>query len=130
LNDSLKFQVVLRAYANERVTSRLLGGFNEAGDLVLEGHDTGDFVEEVWGDDDYEYWLTVHAAAVPKLAEELGLQVKETCPAGEAERQAFVMGVLKKLFSEGASELRFSSDSEFKKWLEGRGIPSDFSSWP
>lgn len=29
------------------------------GDLQLEGYDIGDSVEEFWGDDDYEYWVTV-----------------------------------------------------------------------
>lgn len=32
---------------------------NESGDLVLEGCDNGDYVKQVWGDFDYEYWVTV-----------------------------------------------------------------------
>ena len=31
----------------------------ENGDLVLSGQDLGEFVEQVWGDWDYEYWVTV-----------------------------------------------------------------------
>ena len=32
---------------------------DDAGNLVLEGFDIGDSVEEFWGDSDYEYWLTL-----------------------------------------------------------------------
>ncbi|MEP6850599.1 MAG: hypothetical protein ABI999_17200 [Acidobacteriota bacterium] len=32
---------------------------DEDGRLVLEGYDLGSFVEEVWGDSDYEYWRMV-----------------------------------------------------------------------
>ena len=31
----------------------------ENGDLVLSGQDVGEFVQQVWGDWDYEYWVTV-----------------------------------------------------------------------
>ena len=33
----------------------------ENGDLVLSGQDLGEFVEQVWGDWDYEYWVTVNS---------------------------------------------------------------------
>lgn len=33
----------------------------ENGDLVLEGCDNGEMVREIWGDFDYEYWITVKA---------------------------------------------------------------------
>lgn len=32
---------------------------SEDGDLVLEGCDNGEYVKQVWGDFDYEYWVTV-----------------------------------------------------------------------
>jgi hypothetical protein len=119
----------LVAHENERVTSRLQAGFNGAGDLVLEGYDVGSFVEEVWGDSDYEYWLTVHSEEIPRLVEELVRETGELAPTAE-NQPPFVMGVLKKFFTEGHAPVYFKNDSEFKKWLDARGIPSDFSSWP
>lgn len=44
------------------------------GDLVLEGQDLGAAVREMWGDSDYEYWVTVKAAHREEL---LQLLVKE-----------------------------------------------------
>jgi len=40
---------------------------NENGDLLFSGQDIGDAPEEIFGDLDYEYWLTVPAAAKDKL---------------------------------------------------------------
>ena len=41
------------------------------GDLVLEGYDLGDTVEEWWGDADYEYWRRVERQDVPRVLLEL-----------------------------------------------------------
>jgi hypothetical protein len=46
---------------SERVSVRLTARIGAGGDLILEGFDYGEFVEEVFGDDDYEYSLTVKA---------------------------------------------------------------------
>jgi hypothetical protein len=35
---------------------------NESGDLVLAGQDIGAAPTEIFGDSDYEYWVTVRAA--------------------------------------------------------------------
>ena len=37
------------------------------GDLRFSGQDIGDAPEEIFGDSDYEYWLTVPAAEKDKL---------------------------------------------------------------
>jgi len=39
----------------------------ENGDLLFSGQDIGDAPEEIFGDLDYEYWLTVPAAEKDKL---------------------------------------------------------------
>ena len=39
----------------------------EKGDLLFSGQDIGDAPEEIFGDLDYEYWLTVPAAEKDKL---------------------------------------------------------------
>ncbi len=76
---------------------------DEEGDLVFEGYDIGDSVEEYWGDSDYEYWLTVKADQLP--------------------------GVLLHLIKECFEKKIFTNDSEFREWLTKKGIPSEFQSW-
>ena len=39
----------------------------ESGDLIFSGQDIGSAPEEIFGDSDYEYWLTVPAAAKDRL---------------------------------------------------------------
>jgi len=46
---------------SERVRVRLTARIDENGDLILDGYDSGEFVEEVLHHDDYEYSLTVKA---------------------------------------------------------------------
>jgi hypothetical protein len=40
---------------------------NADGSLRLDAQDMGTAVEKIWGDDDYEYWVDVPAAALHKL---------------------------------------------------------------
>ena len=40
---------------------------NENGDLLFSGQDIGAAPEEIFGDSDYEYWLTVPAVEKDKL---------------------------------------------------------------
>ena len=40
---------------------------NENGDLLFSGQDIGDAPEQIFGDLDYEYWLTVPAAEKDRL---------------------------------------------------------------
>ena len=39
--------------------SDLFAEISEKGDLVVDGCDAGELVEEMFGDWDYEYWLTI-----------------------------------------------------------------------
>ena len=76
---------------------------NETGDLVLEGYDIGGIVENFWGNDDYEYWLTV---------------------AGEF-KDSLLLLLIKDAFDSG----HFENSSGFREWLDKKGVPNDFSSW-
>ena len=40
---------------------------NENGDLLFSGQDIGNAPEEIFGDSDYEYWLTVPASEKDRL---------------------------------------------------------------
>jgi hypothetical protein len=109
LSDSLKFSVSLRSYENERVQSRLDAGFNSEGDPVLEGYDIGPWIEEFWGDADYEYYCTVRRKDMPQLIEELLRETGEPAPTAEC-RQSFVTATLKTLFAPNHAGLHFASD--------------------
>jgi hypothetical protein len=37
------------------------------GSVLMETQDMGENVERIWGDSDYEFWIDVPAAALPKL---------------------------------------------------------------
>ena len=76
---------------------------DEAGDLVMEGTDTGPAVERFFGDDDYEYWVTVP----------------------ERYKDWLLLNVIKDRF---AGE-RPDPNSAFKGWLEEKGIPYEFHAY-
>ena len=75
---------------------------NDRGDLVLEGQDVGAAPLQIFGDSDYEYWVTVPAD----------------------QKEEVLLGLMKEVF--GQSE-RASSD--FMAWLKERGIQFKFSSY-
>jgi hypothetical protein len=52
-------KVTMMEFKAERDSRHLDAKIDDEGNLVLEGYDIGDSVEEFWGDFDYEYWLTV-----------------------------------------------------------------------
>jgi hypothetical protein len=37
------------------------------GSVLMETQDMGEYVERIWGDSDYEFWMDVPAGALPKL---------------------------------------------------------------
>jgi hypothetical protein len=129
MSGELRHRTLLTSFGSERVRSTLAAGFNERGDLVLEGYDIGSFVEEVWGDSDYEYWLTLRRADLPRLAGALAAARGEA-ESAEADRERWLISMLQALFAPDAAPLHFRNDSEFKTWLEEHTIPSEFSSWP
>ena len=38
------------------------------GSIKIDAQDTGEYVEQTWGDSDYEFWVDVPASALAKLA--------------------------------------------------------------
>ena len=62
---------------------------DENGDLLFSGQDIGDAPEEIFGDSDYEYWLTVPASEKDRLL----LALLEKHYAGDA----LVVSTLRKL---------------------------------
>jgi len=78
-------------------------GFNDDGSLRINGWDMGSTVEEIWGDDDYEYWIVIPPGEIPKLSIEL-------------LRHAF----------NAEAPLRFS---DLRKLCEEAGIEVEFGNW-
>lgn len=52
-------KISLRETHTETDATYLDAIIDEEGKLVLEGYDIGKSVKEIWGDSDYEYWLTI-----------------------------------------------------------------------
>ncbi len=77
---------------------------NDTDDLVMEGYDYGPDVEEFFGDDDYEYWVTV-----PKEYKDLVL-----------------LNLIKEKFT---SKSKSGPSSAFMNWLKKKGIPYEFVSF-
>ena len=52
---------------NGRTSIHIDVRINENGELLFSGQDIGEAPSEIFGDSDYEYWLTVPAAEKDKL---------------------------------------------------------------
>ncbi len=77
---------------------------NDTDDLVMEGYDAGPDVEDFFGDDDYEYWVTV-----PK-----------------EYKDWILLNLIKETFT---SKSKPGPSSAFMAWLKKKGIPYEFVSY-
>ena len=75
---------------------------NDADNLVIEGHDIGPAVEWFFGDDDYEYWVTVQ----------------------KGHKEWLQLNLIKDAFADHPKP-----SSAYMEWLEQKGILYDFSSY-
>jgi len=85
-----------------RVDSVSVASIEANGSLMVLTADGGASVESFWGDDDYEYWVTV----APKDKDSVILALMAKCYEGDAEVVA-----------------------HFKELLKSKGIPFQFDSW-
>lgn len=90
----------------------------------------------MWGDSDYEYWVTVSSALVPDLVKHLAkepnagsypsarLQEAATGVSYETKEELnrLALILLRTAFHEGM----FTSDTEYRAWLKKKRIPSQF----
>ena len=72
------------------------------GAIKMDAQDMGPTVEEIWGDSDYEFWVHIAPAALPKLAFEL----------------------LREKF---AGQL--DAVNAFRDWCKAHGVEHKFGSW-
>lgn len=75
---------------------------DDKGKLTLYTTDIGKMAEEVWGDSDYEFWVTV----LPEHKDKL------------------LLALIEKLYGG-----HFSAVDEFRDFLEAKGIPHKFENW-
>jgi hypothetical protein len=55
-------------YRQEGTNSRFVNlTVKPDGSVLMETQDMGEYVERIWGDSDYEFWMDVPAGALPKL---------------------------------------------------------------
>jgi hypothetical protein len=74
----------------------------EDGAIKMDAQDIGPTVTQIWGDDDYEFWVRVPAVSVSKLAFEL-LREKFTGQLGAVDA--------------------------FREWCKAHGVEHEFESW-
>lgn len=72
------------------------------GGIKMEAQDIGPSVAAIWGDDEYEFWVSVAPPALPKLVFEL-LREKFTGQPGAVDA--------------------------FRGWCKAHGIEHEFGSW-
>ena len=72
------------------------------GTIKMDAQDIGPIVTQIWGDDDYEFWVRVPPASLPKLAFEL----------------------LREKFSG-----QLGAVDAFRDWCTTRGVQHEFDSW-
>lgn len=94
------------------------------GDLVLEGQDLGAAPREVFGDSDYEYWLTLRAGDKDRALEELLVEAGDKQSAPATDKDALVIDLLVARFGDSNAPV-----SELKEWLDARTIPYAFNSY-
>ena len=84
-------------------TSRYIQAeIRQDGDLVLSGQDVGRAPKEIWGDSDYEWWVSVSSN----------------------DKDDVLLALLEKLYVGNPAAIE-----EFRDLLEGRGSQSQFHSW-
>jgi hypothetical protein len=73
-DSSLQFAKQLFYHQGEQIRIDIRLGF-EGEKLKLDGYDIGETVREIWGDSDYEYFITVAGEALEKLYRLSGIEV-------------------------------------------------------
>lgn len=117
--------VTLVATVQPSISIRLSASIGERG-LVIEGQDVGPTVAAIWGDSDYEYWLTVRPEHLDRVATSLAVKLGEPdSPDGAVATDEFLLDLLERAWTRGV----FETDVDFRQWLDEIGVPSEFASY-
>jgi hypothetical protein len=98
-----------------------------SGDLLLSGQDTGSAVSAIWGDSDYEYWLSVPASATGAALRALlesqdSLAAFDTVP--ESQRAVALLELVEAAYAGDPSVV-----TKLKALLDEHGIECHFTSY-
>jgi len=100
MENTAKAQLALQAGTEYRAVGLRL---DSNGEIVMDAHDMGPTVKQIWDHDDYEFSVTVPATSVARLAFEL----------------------LKEKFAGNLGAV-----DAFRTFCKERGIEHEFFSWP
>ena len=90
-------------YERRGETSRFIDAeINRDGDLVVSGQDVGKAPREFWGDADYEFWVHVRSE----------------------HKDDVLLALMEQLYDGNPSAV-----SDFREFLESRGIHCEFDTW-
>jgi hypothetical protein len=96
----------------------------ENGDVVLEGQDVGAAPREIFGDSDYEYWLTIRSEDKDRVFEGLLVEASDQKSAPGADKDGLVLDLLVTRFGKSSTPVK-----DLEEWLEGHSIPYAFDSY-
>jgi hypothetical protein len=96
----------------------------ENGDLVLDGCDVGAAPREIFGDSDYEYWLTIRSEDKDRVLEELLAEAGGDKYGSGGDNDNLILDLLVDRFGKGGTPV-----SALEAWLQARGIPFAFDSY-
>lgn len=132
----LRVDIDSRSYT--RAVSHLSAYIGRDGALVLEWQDLGPAVSSMWGDSDYEYWVTVPASRLNYLVRSLHKELKARSILVSGVEDAVIQSELSKrdvdylaliLVRAAFANDIFTTDSEFRDWLKRKRIRSSFFSY-
>ena len=110
----MKDRITLFTLVRPDINVRIELYFDETEQLILEGFDMGETVEEIWGDADYEYSHIIPAGEIEKFYSILDLPKND---------RTTLLRTLKKIFGESSA---FTLLAEF---MDAHGIRYTSYTW-
>src|SRR5687768_3913936 len=103
--------MVIVQVSDGKTSYALYADLRDSGDLVIAGHDLSASLADSVGRDEYEYFYTVRAGAVPRVCELLGV-----------ERAALLDALRGLLAPHGVA-----ASPTWRTWLQTHDVPYEFS---
>ncbi len=107
-------KVLLFEFITDQIKITIEAYFDNDGNLLVEGYDIGETVNEYWGDVDYEYSITIPPDQVAKLYTLLNLSMGD---------QVQLLAYLQQHYNTNTCY------SEIRNWLERNDIKHQGFSW-
>ena len=115
-------------YRDQGETSRVVfTEFDDDEGLVICGVDTGKAALECWGNEDYEFWVTVKKEQIEKVIKALikrNLKLKKPMMIKSSNKNRTLIALIKRFYKG-----HFSAVYDFMKFLKLHRIPYEFGFW-